>query len=157
MATKLSLRVQNKITDLVKLHKTCRRMIADSKAAIIKQGGGCNVPGYGAAYKYQNKSDALAILLNQSDVRSRWYQTIDSEELRPMVRMIAARYNANITTPELRSAFVEFLRNVQDAHDAAFDEYNNREVNDTMALFVYKMDVIDQLLISEIEKNSNAK
>ena len=157
MTTKLSLRVQRKLNDLVKLHKTCRKMLADSKAAIIKQGGGCNIPGYGAAYKYQGASDALAILLNQDYVRSGWYQTIDSEELRRMVRMLAGRYGANIETPELRSAFVEFLRNVQDAHDAAFDEYNNRGVNDPMALFVYKMDVIDHMLVTEINKNSNAK
>lgn len=131
-------RIQRQKNLRVTLYKACLNILNVSVTRIQKQGSGCNIPGYGAAYKYGGKLDAIAILLGADSIRSYMFETIDSENMRKIVQAISRKYRVRIDTSESYSNFVKFLQSLQDAHDEAFDEYTADPDEDGMKVFTLK-------------------
>lgn len=111
----------------------------DFLSRITKQGSGCNVPGYGAAYysEVDKTLDPIGLVLGFQAIKKS-FGTISSEEQRHLVRLLSRKYEVNTETDKAYSEFVSFLQECQDAHDAAFDEYN-KVVGSRMDLYNKQM------------------
>lgn len=94
---------------------------------ICKQGTGCT-DSMGAAYvnKADNTRDSIAIVATQiSDKYLRmFYGLISEEHQRPIVKSLIYNFSININAPGEYERFVDFLQKLQDAHDIAFDQFN---------------------------------
>lgn len=107
---------------------------------IIKQGDGC-YDRMGACYKNKNKRDVISALCPPQTVRWNTYGVVSADEQRYLVRAIAKRHSVDIERANDRVKFVKFLQDLQDAHDLAFDPFN--EVSgDRMVAFLENCDTI---------------
>lgn len=135
----------------IALYKACLNILNISVTRIQKQGAGCNIPGYGAAYKYGGKLDAIAILLGPDSIRSNMFETISSESMKKIVNAISRKYQVRIDTHESYSNFVKFLQDLQDAHDFSFDEYTADADSDSMGEFTLRAGDIHNALVERIK------
>lgn len=99
-------------------------VINDFVRVIKKQGSGCNVPGYGAAYysEVDKTLDPIGLVLGFQAIRT-YYGVISEEAQSHLVQLLARRYRVNTETDKAHSEFVTFLQECQDIHDFSFDEY----------------------------------
>lgn len=115
----------NRIKELQSYNWKHYQIIIDDFIRVIKkQGSGCNVPGYGAAYysEVDKTLDPIGLVLGFQAIRT-YYGCISDESQRHLVRLLSRRYRVNTETDKAYSEFVEFLQECQDIHDFAFDEY----------------------------------
>jgi hypothetical protein len=92
---------------------------------IVAQGQGCFIPGQGVSMcnRANITFDPIGILLGAAAVKGYWHE-ISAEESKPLRNKIFTKYQINITRDSERANFVNFLQDLQDAHDEAFDEFN---------------------------------
>lgn len=106
---------------------------------ILRQNSGCVIDGYGVAYiNYKDHTrDPIGHLLNYSDIKGYW-GVISDEAQKPLVAKIRNRFGINISHYSEYERLVNFLQSIQDAHDTAFDCYNNHIVDNhgKMKLFL---------------------
>lgn len=103
----------------------CKQMLAASVSRIQKQGHGCTHPKTGACYKYAGKRDAIACLIDSNIIRSMSYGLISSDEQSYIVNAIMHKYQLRVDDSNVRVKVKTFLQKLQDAHDLAFDQFNN--------------------------------
>ena len=132
--------------------KRLKKLIAMLKTSvnrIKKQGTGCNIPGLGAGYKHENLRDAIAILLAPSVVRNKTYGCISDDEQAYLVTAIARTYSFSLDDATERNQLKDFLQELQDIHDDAFDEFNQVE-GDRMTKFLNDCKLLEENLITEL-------
>lgn len=94
---------------------------------IVSQKSGCFIPGVGVSFiNYKNQTrDPIGHLLGYADLKGYW-GLISSEAQKPLVSKIRNKYGINISHSSENDRLVGVLQSMQDAHDAAFDEYSNQ-------------------------------
>lgn len=101
-----------------------QRILKDAIDHIERQGGGVNIPGYGAAYQYKGKRDVIAGILPPTTKFKQFFAPIETEDLKWAVNRIGSVYGYNQYGTTNDPKFLrEFLRDLQEAHDESFDEY----------------------------------
>lgn len=105
------------------------KIIQASKKAIINQGTGCFIENYGVDYvdTKRNIRDSIGVLVPfySNGKLKRHYGLIESESQKPIVRVIQKTYRVDVTRNEEYERFIRILQELQDAHDAAFDNDKN--------------------------------
>lgn len=122
----------------------CKNMLATSVSRIQKQGYGCTHPKTGACYKHAGKRDAIAILIDANLIRSISYGPISSDEQSYIVNAIMHKYQLRIDDSNVRVKVKKFLQKLQDAHDQAFDQFNNTP--NPMEYFINECKLIENSL-----------
>ena len=95
---------------------------------IVIQKSGCFISGVGVSYiNYINLTrDPIGHLLGYADLKGFW-GLISSESQKPLVNKIRSKYGFDISHGSENDRLICFLQSMQDAHDLAFDEFNNPE------------------------------
>lgn len=106
--------------------KNLNTMMTVAVNRIVSQKSGCFVPGVGVSFiNYKNQTrDPIGHLLGYADLKGYW-GLISSEAQKPLVSKIRNKYGINISHSSENDRLVDVLQSMQDAHDNAFDEYNN--------------------------------
>ncbi len=128
-------------------------IINDFLARIKKQGCGCNIPGHGASYynNFNKTFDPVGLVLGFEVIRKH-FGLISAIEQKPLIKKLARKYAVNIETDKEYTKFVEFMQQLQDLHDLAFDEFNHVEIDDR--LFSYEISMI-RLLVNYKSKSAS--
>jgi hypothetical protein len=123
-------------------------IVRDFLKRILKQGCGCNVPGYGASYynNFNKSFDPVGLVLGFEMIRKH-YGLISAVEQKPLIKKLARKYAVNIETDKEYSNFVDFMQTLQDIHDFTFDEFYKVERD---RMLVYKESMTQ--FASQIEK-----
>lgn len=124
------------------------RILVDAQTHIIRQGGGVNIPRYGAAYQYEGKRDVIAGILPPTPKfkNSFMWESIESESLKWAVNSISKKYGYNQYGVTNDPKFLrEFLRDLQDIHDESFDEYYSVD-GDRLSLFLSKCEKLKKTI-----------
>lgn len=106
-----------------------KNMLAIIVTKMQKQGKGCFSPETGVLYfNHENNTlDPIGHLLSVSDVK-RSFGAISDDSSKNLVNKIVAKYQVNVDRECERVKFVEFLQDLQDAHDYIFDGFSNKDV-----------------------------
>ncbi len=114
-------------------------IIRDVLRLVQKQGCGCNVPNYGASYynNYNKTFDPIGLVLGFEAIRKH-YGVISAPEQKPLIKKFARKFLVNIETDKTYSEFVDFMQELQDIHDFAFDEFYP-SVLDRMLVYEVRM------------------
>ena len=129
-------KLRNLQNQIASVRSHAHTILEISIVRICKQGSGCNIDGYGAAYKYRDKCDSLAILVGKEKIRHGSFNDIKHDTMKYLVHSIAKKFGVRIDTSPTYTLFVEFLAKLQDAHDDSFDQYRNNGIIDTMQHFL---------------------
>lgn len=110
---------------------------------IIKQRGGAVSRGYGVVHfsKTSGYRDPVGVLVG-THISAAHFTTISSENNTAAVSIIMKRYGI---PDNQRLTMIDFVQEMEDAHDDAFDPFNR--VDDRMGLFLGRMDQIKQRFI----------
>lgn len=145
-------KAQSKIeSDVKNTLQSCLHLLNISVTKIKNQGSGCFIPKIGASYYDGTKRDSINMLLKER-IPFNMYHVISSDDMKKYVNKIAATHDVRIDTPIARGIFVDFLQKLQNAHDQAFDEYENPKLEDRMEAFITNCDKIKETLNMEIVK-----
>lgn len=102
-----------------------KKIIRDSKKAMISQGHGCYIADYGVDYvDTKNKiRDSIGVLVPfyANGKLRRHYGLISEESQKPIIRIIQKTYHIDISIPTEYNRFIRVLQELQFAHDEAFD------------------------------------
>lgn len=101
-----------------------------ARERIVKQDSGCFIPDLGTSYfdKKSGKRDAIANLLTGTPINwGNFYGLISDESQKPIVRAIIKKFQPDLSKGDEHMKFVDFLQDLQDAHDKAFDEYEEKD------------------------------
>lgn len=112
--------------------KICLRLLNIARTAIKKQGTGC-YNEMGVAYYTKGRNDVITSLCAPKTIRSYTYGVVSGEEQRYIVAHIANRYQVRIDRADTYTFLVDFLQDLQDAHDDAFDPF--LDIDDRMQKF----------------------
>lgn len=118
-----------------------KNIINTSMARIKKQGRGCNIPSYGAAYRHNMLKDSIAVLVQADQVPKSLFTEISSDPAASLVTAIKTKF-----TIANRPLLVHVLQQLQDAHDDAFDEFRNQTIADPMNYFIGRCEQIKETL-----------
>lgn len=116
-----------------------KNIINTSMNRIKKQGRGCNIPGYGAAYRHNTLKDSIAVLVQADQVPKSLFTEISSDPAASLVTAIKTKF-----TIANRPLLVHVLQQLQDAHDDAFDEFRNQHIQDPMQFFIDRCNQIKE-------------
>jgi hypothetical protein len=107
------------------------KMVTLAIDRISSQRSGCFIPGVGVSFiNYKNNTrDPIGHLLGYADLKGYW-GLISSESQKPLVNKIRNKFGINISHASENDRLVNILQSLQDAHDSAFDEYNNHVSED---------------------------
>lgn len=108
-----------------KTARKCVNLLDIAVNAMIKQGDGC-YNDMGAAYKTKNRKDVISALCAGNIIGSHLFRPIGDYDMRKIVTHIITRHQMD---PNQRPFIVNFLQQLQDAHDNAFDPFNRVEGN----------------------------
>lgn len=145
MNNAIDTRTQRIINNRKKLISKCLAILKTSVGRIQKQGCGCTKDGVGAVYKNGTLRDAIAILLAPSVIHNHTYGEISEDDQAYIVKQIASRYSIPYAMAPDREFLVKFLQQLQDAHDNAFDGFNQVD-GDRMQFFLSECDKIKDIL-----------
>lgn len=145
MNNAINTRISNIVNNRKKLANKCLAVLKTSMMRIRKQGCGCSIDGVGAVYKNGKLRDAIAILLAPSQISNHTYGEISEDEQKYIVKKIAAMYSVRCDIAVEYSTFVKFLQDLQDAHDDAFDCFNQVD-GDRMQFFIDRCNKIKESL-----------
>ena len=116
-----------------------KNIVNTSMNRIKKQGRGCNIPGYGAAYRHNMLKDAIAVLVQSDQIPKHLFTEISSEPAQSLVTAIKKKF-----TIVNRHTLIDVLQQLQDAHDDAFDEFRNQNIQDPMQFFIDRCNQIKE-------------
>lgn len=104
-------------------------MVRIAVRQILNQKGGCySIEDIGVAYydPVTKKKDAIAALLPDMDFSKR-EGLISHESNKDIINKLITRYDIDLTYDTQYSVLVDFLQNLQDGHDFAFEDVKGSE------------------------------
>lgn len=121
---------------------TLLSLLNTARDRIIKQGSGCT-DRMGACYSSKQKRDVISFLCAGNVIKWYSYGEISGEEQKYIVNHIANRHSINVRTHATRKKLIDFLQDLQNAHDFAFDQFFDVS-GDRMVEFLKNCDTIQK-------------
>ena len=118
-----------------------------SMKRVVNQKSGCFIPGYGVAYidSKNGTRDVIGHMVGYADIKNFW-GPISGELQKPIVNKIRKLYQIDISVLGENGRLVNFLDELQQAHDKAFCEFNSVITTGRMQKFIDECLIIKSTL-----------